>query len=69
MVLAATVAIQRRDKHTSSTIERLCFLRDPCRGIILKTVGARVELRVQLWAINQREKEAEDSALLPGSVS
>jgi hypothetical protein len=40
VVRAATVAMQRRGKHTSTTIERLCFLRGPCRGVILKTFGA-----------------------------
>jgi hypothetical protein len=29
----------------------------------LKTIGATVELRVQLWSVNQRATEAEESAL------
>jgi hypothetical protein len=36
-VRAATVVMQRRCKHASSTIEGLYFLRGPCRGVILKT--------------------------------
>jgi hypothetical protein len=31
VISTATIAEQRRGKHTS-TIEALCFLRDPCRG-------------------------------------
>jgi hypothetical protein len=56
-----TVAMQRRGKHASSTIERLCFLRGPCRGVILKTIGAAVQRKVQLWNVNQRATEAEES--------
>jgi hypothetical protein len=56
--------MQQRGKHASSTIERLCFLPDPCREVILKTVGARVELTVQLWSVDQRATEAEESPLL-----
>jgi hypothetical protein len=37
---AATVAMHRRSKHASTATEGLCFLRGPCRGIILKTIGA-----------------------------
>jgi hypothetical protein len=33
------VDMQRRGKHTSTTIGGLCFLRGPCRGVILKTTG------------------------------
>jgi hypothetical protein len=40
MIRSATIAMQRRGKNTCTTIERLCFLRDPCRGVILKIVGA-----------------------------
>jgi hypothetical protein len=29
--------MQRRYKHAFSTIERLCFLRGPCRGVIKMT--------------------------------
>jgi hypothetical protein len=36
MVRAATVATQRSGKHASTTIEGLCFLLGPCRGVILK---------------------------------
>jgi hypothetical protein len=35
-----SIARQRISNHTSSTIERLCFLRGACRGVILKTIGA-----------------------------
>jgi hypothetical protein len=44
--------------------QRLCFLRGPCRGIILKTIGATRQLSVQLWSINQQATEAEVSPLL-----
>jgi hypothetical protein len=44
VVCAATVAMQRRSKHTSTTIEGLCFLRCPCQGVTLKTTGAVVKL-------------------------
>jgi hypothetical protein len=37
---AATVVKQRRGKHASTTIEGLGFLHGPCRGVILKTIGA-----------------------------
>jgi hypothetical protein len=30
----------------------------------VKTTGARVQLRVELWSINQRATEAEESPLL-----
>jgi hypothetical protein len=33
---------------------RDCFLRGPCQGAILKTNGATVQLRVQVWSANQR---------------
>jgi hypothetical protein len=36
--------MQRRGKHTSTTKEGLCFLRGPYRGVILKTIGATVQL-------------------------
>jgi hypothetical protein len=29
--------MQRRCKHTFPTIERLCFLRGPCKGVIRKS--------------------------------
>jgi hypothetical protein len=32
--------MQRRGEQASTTIEGLCFLRGPCRGVILKTIGA-----------------------------
>jgi hypothetical protein len=56
--------MQQRGKHASSTIKRLCFLRGPCQGVILKTVGATVQWRVQLWSVKQRATEAEESPLL-----
>jgi hypothetical protein len=54
VVCAAPVAMQRCCKHASTTVEGLCFLRGPCRGVILKTIGAAVQLRVQLRRVNQR---------------
>jgi hypothetical protein len=33
VVRAAFIAMQRSCKHASTTIERLCFLRGPCRGV------------------------------------
>jgi hypothetical protein len=64
VVRTATVAMQRPGKHASSTIRRLCFLRGSCRGVILKTTGARVELSAQLWSANQWATEGEESPLL-----
>jgi hypothetical protein len=40
VVRAATVAIERLRKHVCTTIEGLCVLRGPCRGVILKTSEA-----------------------------
>jgi hypothetical protein len=40
MVCVATNAMQRSGKHASTTTEGLCFLRGPCRGVVLKTTGA-----------------------------
>jgi hypothetical protein len=54
-----------RIKYASSIIERLCFLRGPCRKVILKIIGSTVQFRVQLWNVNQRATEAEES---PGNV-
>jgi ferredoxin len=34
------VATQMHGKHSSITIEELCFLCGSCRGVIFKTVGA-----------------------------
>jgi hypothetical protein len=40
VVRAATVATQQCGKHAPTTIEELCFLRSPWRGIILNIIGA-----------------------------
>jgi hypothetical protein len=45
VVRAATVAMQRCGKHASTTIEGLCFLGGSCQGVILKAIGATVQLR------------------------
>jgi hypothetical protein len=55
--------MQRHGKHTSLT-ERLCFLCVPCQGLILKTTGVIVELKVQLWSVNQWATETVESPLL-----
>jgi hypothetical protein len=34
----------RRGKHASTTIEELSFLGGPCRGILLKKIGAIVQI-------------------------
>jgi hypothetical protein len=44
VVRAATVDMQWRGKH-ASTVERLCFPRGPCLGVILKTIDATVKFR------------------------
>jgi hypothetical protein len=44
VVRAATVAIQWLGKHSCTTLEGLCFLRGPFRGVILKTIGGIVQL-------------------------
>jgi hypothetical protein len=62
VVRAATIAIQWCGKHATAT-ERLRFLRGPCQGVILKTIGSTRQLRVQLWCFNQRATEAEESPL------
>jgi hypothetical protein len=54
VVCAATVTVQGRGKHAPTIVEGLCFLRGPARGVILKTTGATVHLRVQLWSVNPR---------------
>jgi hypothetical protein len=38
-----SVAMQRRCKHDSSTIERLCFLRGPCKIVIKKSSVVAVQ--------------------------
>jgi hypothetical protein len=43
---------------------RKCFPWGPCRGFFLKTIGATVQLRVQLWIVNQRATEEEEFPLL-----
>jgi hypothetical protein len=55
--------MQRHGKHASSTRERL-FLRGPCPGVHFKITGATVQLRVELWYVNQWATEAEESPLL-----
>jgi hypothetical protein len=45
VVRATIVVMQRSSKHTSKTTETPCFLRGPCRGVILKTIGATVPLQ------------------------
>jgi hypothetical protein len=42
VVRAATVVNHWCGKH-ASIIERLCFLRGPCRGVILKTIAAKLD--------------------------
>jgi hypothetical protein len=56
-VRATTVAMQRRGKHASSTIEALLSARSVPRSYelrICKTTGAAVQLRVQVWSVKQR---------------
>jgi hypothetical protein len=48
----------------STAQQRLCFLRGPCRGVILKTIGVTRQTRIQLWCVNQRTTEAEESPSL-----
>jgi hypothetical protein len=38
VVRDATVFIKPRGEHISTTREGLCFLRDPCRGVVLNTI-------------------------------
>jgi hypothetical protein len=47
-VRTAIVAMQRHNKHFSTTIEELCFVCGPCGGVILNTIGATVQLNVSL---------------------
>jgi hypothetical protein len=39
VVRAEIIAMQRRGKQASITIEGLRFLRGPCRGVILKKIA------------------------------
>jgi hypothetical protein len=50
---ARNVAVQQHGKHASTTVG-LCSLRGLCQGVILKTNGSTVQLRVQLWSVNQQ---------------
>jgi hypothetical protein len=51
-VRAATVDMQLRSKHAC-----------PFRGVTLETTVATVQLRVQLWSVNQRAKELEEISI------
>jgi hypothetical protein len=53
VVRVATVAMQRRGKQASAKIEALCFLRGPCRWVILKTIG-ETELSSVRMAVKER---------------
>jgi hypothetical protein len=68
LVFAATVAMKRHGKHASTVIEGLYFLRGSCRGVILKKVGAAVQVGVQLRDIRRTvttwAQEPEESPLL-----
>jgi hypothetical protein len=59
VVRATTVVMQWSGKHASSTIERLCFLRGPCRRVILETIGATVS-----WGRSVEELRVESSVVL-----
>jgi hypothetical protein len=48
-VRATTIATQRHGKHAPATIEELCFLHGPCKGVILWTTGATE--RVLNWTL------------------
>jgi hypothetical protein len=56
----ATVAMQRRHKHGSSTVERLCSLHNPYRGVVKRTVKiawvswASRRKSARIWSWKQR---------------
>jgi hypothetical protein len=60
---AAFVAMQRRSKHASSTVEAVFSVWSLPRSYHEDNRRYK-ELSVQLWSINQRATEAEESALL-----
>jgi hypothetical protein len=71
-VVRTTIIYMQRCGKNIFTIEGLCFLRGPCRGVILKTTGAADQLRdirrtVTTWAQKQEKLHCYDS--LPGNVS
>jgi hypothetical protein len=70
VVRPKTIAIQWCGKHTSTTTEGLRFLLGPCRGVILKKIGATVQLRVQVCspAGNGVATEAEESTSVEAVV-
>jgi hypothetical protein len=68
VVLAATVALQRRGKHATTTIEGLCFLRGSCQGVILKKTGATVQLPYIRRTATTWTRKAVESSLLEAVV-
>jgi hypothetical protein len=59
VICATTIAMQRRRKHASTTIEGLCFLRGPRRG-----VGATVKLQDIRGTVTKWSQETEGSPVL-----
>jgi hypothetical protein len=55
-----SIARQRSCNNASLTIEEDVF--NEVR--VFKTIGATRQLRIQLWSVNKRTTEAEDSPLL-----
>jgi hypothetical protein len=64
VVRAATVAMKRRGKHTYTPEEGLCFMRGPCRGVILKAVGATVSVAAYSPDSNDLNTEAGERSSL-----
>jgi hypothetical protein len=57
------VANSVKPAKENKILKQQCF-RDPCGEGVLKTIDAAGQLRVQLWSVNQRATEAEESSLL-----
>jgi hypothetical protein len=56
---AATVAMQRRGKHVSTTIEGLRFLRGPDRGVILSKTGETQARKIDMICFAKSALTAE----------
>jgi hypothetical protein len=61
-----SIAIKRANKHTFLTAEESVFRRVRAKQLSWKTMTLQesVEMRVQVWIVNQRATEAEESPVL-----
>jgi hypothetical protein len=61
VVGTATVTMQLRGKNASKIIERLCFLRSPCRGVVLKAIGATVHWEFSCGVLTSEQRRDHGS--------